>query len=292
MSPITAKTREILTRHGIHLKKSLGQHFLTDQQILDKMMEAAELDERTGVLEIGPGVGALTERLARVAKQVVTVELDDRLIPVLQELFNGQPHVSIIHGDALEVDLNALIRDKLGTAPLPRVVANLPYYVTSPIIMRLLEERLPLSHIVVMIQKEVAERLTAKPGTKAYGSITVTTQYYAEPEWVCRVPAHVFIPRPQVDSAVVRLKVRDRPPVTVKQEDLLFRVIRAAFNQRRKTLSNALMPLMPAGQGKEGIVHALQAAAIDPRRRGETLSLEEFARLTDQLDRWLSHHIS
>lgn len=288
---ITGQTREILARHGIQLKKSLGQHFLTDQHVLDKMMKAAELDSRTGVLEIGPGVGALTERLASEAGRVVAVELDGRLVPVLKELFADQPHVSVIHGDVMKVDLAALIRDELGAEPRPSVVANLPYYVTTPILMRLLEERLPLSHIVVMIQKEVAERLTAEPGSKTYGSITVTARYYTDPEWVCRVPAHVFIPRPQVDSAVVRLKVRSRPPVEVSQERLLFRVIRAAFNQRRKTLPNALTPLLTAGQNKEVLIDALEAAGIDPRRRGETLSLEEFARLTNQLDVRMHPHI-
>ncbi|MDR6227121.1 16S rRNA (adenine(1518)-N(6)/adenine(1519)-N(6))-dimethyltransferase RsmA [Desmospora profundinema] len=289
---ITGRTREILARHGIQLKKSLGQHFLTDQHVLDKMMKAAELDSRTGVLEIGPGVGALTQRLASEAGRVVAVELDGRLVPVLEELFADQPHVSVVHGDVMKVNLAALIRDELGTNPRPSVVANLPYYVTTPILMRLLEERLPLAHIVVMIQKEVAERLTAEPGTKAYGSITVATRYYADPEWVCRVPAHVFIPRPQVDSAVIRLNVRSQPPVEVNHERLLFQIIRAAFNRRRKTLPNALAPLLPADLGKEVLIGALEAAGIDPRRRGETLSLEEFACLTNHLDERILPHIS
>lgn len=281
---ITAQTRELLARHGIHLKKSLGQNFLTDQRVLDKMIEAAELDQRSGVLEIGPGIGALTQRLALAAAKVLAVELDGRLVPVLRELFADQSHVSILHGDVMEVDLARLIREELGEGARPSVVANLPYYITSPILMRLLEQKLPLNRIVVMIQKEVAERLTAEPGTKAYGSITVAVRYYTEPEWVCRVPAHVFVPRPQVDSAVIRLKVRTRPPVHVDNEMLLFRIVRAAFNQRRKTLTNALATLLSGKQEKALLTEALLAVDIDPRRRGETLSLEEFARLTNRLD--------
>ncbi|PTM54833.1 16S rRNA (adenine(1518)-N(6)/adenine(1519)-N(6))-dimethyltransferase RsmA [Desmospora activa] len=289
---ITAQTRDILARHGIQLKKSLGQNFLTDQRVLDRMIEAAELNHSSGVLEIGPGIGALTQRLAMEATRVVAVELDQRLVPVLQELFVDQAHVSIVHGDALKVDLAALIRDELGEGTRPSVVANLPYYITSPILMRLLEQKLPLNNIVVMIQKEVAERLTAEPGTKAYGSITVAVRYYTEPEWVCRVPSHVFVPRPQVDSAVIRLKVRHRPPVQVNNEELFFRIIRAAFNQRRKTLSNALSSLLSNRREKAPLIEAMTASGIDPQRRGETLSLEEFARLANRLDEQVFPRIS
>lgn len=280
---ITERTRQLLAERGLRLKKSLGQHFLTDQHILDKMMQAAGLGPETGVLEIGPGIGALTERLALEAKGVVALELDDRLVPVLRELFSDQPHVQIIHGDAMKLDLHQLIREHLGDCSRISVVANLPYYVTSPILMRLLEEKLPLDRVVVMIQKEVAERLTAVPGSKAYGSLTVAAGYYAETEWVTKVPAHVFIPQPQVDSAVIRLNVRQHPPVDVKNEALFFRVIRAAFGQRRKTLLNALSSGLSGGEGKETIHQAALEAGIDPKRRGETLSLEEFAQLANQL---------
>ncbi|MFC4075554.1 16S rRNA (adenine(1518)-N(6)/adenine(1519)-N(6))-dimethyltransferase RsmA [Salinithrix halophila] len=281
---ITARTRQILRRHGLTLKKSLGQHFLTDRHILDRILDAAELGPETGVLEIGPGVGALTERLAQEAKAVVAVELDNRLVPVLEELFAPFPSVQIIHGDAMQVNLLDLIETRLGDCRQRSVVANLPYYVTSPILMRLLEERLPLDSIVVMIQKEVAERLTAEPGSKAYGSITVTTQYYTQPEWVTRVPAHVFLPRPQVDSAVIRLRVRETPAVSVSDEHLFFRVVRSAFGQRRKTLPNALSAGLFGGKRKGELTDWLVEADIDPKRRGETLSLVEFARLANLLD--------
>lgn len=280
---IAGRTRQLLAERGLRLKKSLGQHFLTDRRILDQMMEAAGLGPEAGVLEIGPGIGALTERLAMAAGQVVAVELDDRLIPVLNSLFSGQPHVHIVHGDVMSLDLSRLLRDHLGNCNPICAVANLPYYVTSPILMRLLEEKLPLDRIVIMIQKEVAERLTASPGSKAYGSITVATRYYAETEWVTRVPAHVFVPQPQVDSAVIRLNIRQRPPVEVRDEALLFRVIRASFGQRRKTLLNALSTGV-VGEGKEIISRVLLEVGIDPKRRGETLSLEEFALVTNRLD--------
>ncbi|MDN4593463.1 16S rRNA (adenine(1518)-N(6)/adenine(1519)-N(6))-dimethyltransferase RsmA [Polycladomyces subterraneus] len=281
--PITARTRELLSRHQIALKKSLGQNFLTDAHVIGKIIRAAELDEETGVIEIGPGIGALTERLAESAGGVVAVELDDRLVPILREQFLGQSRVSIVHGDAMKVDFRRLIGEHLNGLTKYAVVANLPYYITSPILMRLLEERLPLSHIVVMIQKEVAERLRAKPGTKDYGSLTVAVQYFAEVSWVATVPRHVFVPRPNVDSAVIRLSVRPEPAVQVRDEALFFRVVRAAFNQRRKTLSNALSTLLSDGKNKEALNRWLEEAGIDPRRRGETLSLEEFARLADGL---------
>ncbi|QKI80635.1 dimethyladenosine transferase [Kroppenstedtia eburnea] len=280
---IAERTRQLLAERGLRLKKSLGQHFLTDRRILDKMMEAAGLGPEAGVLEIGPGIGALTERLAVEAGQVVAVELDERLIPVLSSLFSDQPHVRIVQGDVMSLDLSRLLQDHLGDCSRISVVANLPYYVTTPILMRLLEEKLPLDRIVIMIQKEVAERLTASPGSKAYGSITVATRYYAETEWVTKVPAHVFVPRPQVDSAVIRLKIRQRPPVEVRDEALLFRVIRAAFGQRRKTLLNALSTGAVDGEGKETISRVLSETGIDPKRRGETLSLEEFALLSNRL---------
>lgn len=281
---ITGRTRQLLAENGIRLKKSLGQHFLTDQHVLDRMLHAAELGPEVGVIEIGPGIGALTERLAKEAKKVVAIEMDSRLIPVLKELFADDAHVDIIHGDALELDLVQLIHEKFHDCSSVNVVANLPYYVTSPILMRLLEDKLPLSRIVVMIQKEVAERLTAKPVGKAYGSLTVTTQYYTEAEWVSRVPAHVFVPRPQVDSAVIRLNVRQQPAVSVQNERLFFRVVRAAFGQRRKTLANALAAGLFAGKRKEDLVRWIGEAGIDPKRRGETLSIEEFAQLTNHLD--------
>ncbi|WP_188648249.1 16S rRNA (adenine(1518)-N(6)/adenine(1519)-N(6))-dimethyltransferase RsmA [Marinithermofilum abyssi] len=280
---ISQRTRQLLKQHGLTLKKSLGQHFLIDDHILDKIIGAAELDSNTGVLEIGPGIGALTERLAEEAGAVAAVELDNRLVPVLTQLFVAYPHVSIIHGDAMELDLREIIEQKLAGTTRRSVVANLPYYVTSPILMRLLEERLPLHNIVIMIQKEVAERLTAEPGSKAYGAITVTARYFAETEWIARVPSHVFVPRPQVDSAVIRLRIRKEPSVSVRDEGLFFRVVKAAFAQRRKTLSNTLSANLFPGIEKNELIGWLQEAGIDPKRRGETLSLEEFAELSNLL---------
>lgn len=278
--PISLRTRDILAQYGIHLKKSLGQNFLTDPFVLDKIVGASQLTERSGVLEIGPGIGALTERLAEVAAKVVAVELDQRLVPVLRQLFQGQDHVEIIHGDATTIDLTRIFDQHFQDVDSIHVVANLPYYVTSPIIIRLLEARLPLTNIVIMIQKEVADRLGAKPGTKDYGSLSVFVQYFAEAETVARVPSHVFVPRPQVDSAVTRLTLRPKPAVDVQNEELFFKVVRAAFAQRRKTLLNTLHARLLSSFTKEEVQQWLLEAEIDPKRRGETLDLAEFANLT------------
>jgi len=286
-SPIVARTRQLLADHNLSLKKSLGQHFLVDQRVLERIIEAAELDSSTGVLEIGPGMGALTERLADRAGAVLAVEIDDRLIPILRELFSDRPHVTVVHGDALKVDLRELIKRHLGSARRFSVVANLPYYVTSPILMRLLEERLPLDRIVVMIQKEVAERILAGPGTKEYGSLSVAVRYFAEVSWICGVPRNCFVPRPQVDSAVIRLRLRREPAVSVRNEALFFRAVRAAFAQRRKTLANALSAAFFGEKRKEELGNLLTDIGIDPGRRGETLTLEEFGRLADALDRMI-----
>ncbi|WP_124726304.1 16S rRNA (adenine(1518)-N(6)/adenine(1519)-N(6))-dimethyltransferase RsmA [Staphylospora marina] len=282
--PIAHRTRELLAAHGIRLKKSLGQNFLTDMHVLDKIVRAVDMSDRAGVLEIGPGIGALTERLAERAQKVVAVELDDRLVPVLRELFKSRPNVEIIHGDALKVDLQAIVQSSFEGVDEVHVAANLPYYVTSPILVRLLEERLGLKRIVIMIQKEVADRLTARPGTKDYGSLSVLVRYFAEAEEVARVPAHVFVPRPQVDSAVVKLTLRERPAVAVVNEPLFFRVVRAAFAQRRKTLSNTLHSALLSSREKREVEDWLKQAGIDPKRRGETLDLEEFAAITEVLD--------
>ncbi|WP_132223054.1 16S rRNA (adenine(1518)-N(6)/adenine(1519)-N(6))-dimethyltransferase RsmA [Laceyella sacchari] len=286
--PISARTRELLNAYGLKLKKSLGQNFLTDSHVLNKIIRAAELNKDSGVIEIGPGIGALTERLAEQAGKVVAVELDQRLVPVLKELFQHQPHVEIIHGDALEVDLGAVIQEHMRDMKTLHVVANLPYYVTSPILIRLLTERYPLTNIVIMIQKEVADRLAAKPGTKDYSSLSVLVQYFAEAEEVAKVPSHVFVPRPQVDSAVARLTLRERPAVEVKNEELFFKIVRASFAQRRKTLLNTLHATLFARVNKQQVEAWLNEAGIDPKRRGETLNLEEFATLVDVIDQKLT----
>jgi 16S rRNA (adenine1518-N6/adenine1519-N6)-dimethyltransferase len=282
--PISAQTRALLSQQGICLKKSLGQNFLTDMHILNKIVAAAQLTESAGVLEIGPGIGALTERLAAEVKKVVAIEIDQRLISVLRQLFADRAHVEIIHGDAVQVDLAGIVEQYFQAGDALHVVANLPYYVASPILIRLLEERLPLRNIVVMIQKEVADRLVAQPGTKGYSSFTVLVQYFAEVEVVTRVPNHVFVPRPKVDSAVIKLTPRERPPVDLTNEALFFEVVRASFAQRRKTLLNTLQFHLLSAYPKKEVENWLWSHAIDPKRRGETLTLQEFATLANDLE--------
>ncbi|MEO3947923.1 16S rRNA (adenine(1518)-N(6)/adenine(1519)-N(6))-dimethyltransferase RsmA [Gorillibacterium sp. CAU 1737] len=277
------RTQEIVRRHGITMKKSLGQNFLIDRNVLAKIVGAAKLNTERGALEIGPGIGALTEQLARTAKKVTAIEIDQRLLPVLEETLEDYPNVKVVHGDVLKLDLARLMEEEFGGCEEVSVVANLPYYVTTPIIMKLLEEKLPLANIVVMIQKEVAERMAASPGTKDYGSLSVAVQYYCEPELVTIVPHTVFIPQPQVDSAVIRLALRKEPPVTVTDERFYFEVVQAAFAQRRKTLGNNLLARFFGKEGREEMTQLLAKLDIDPGRRGETLSLEEFAKLANAL---------
>ncbi|SEU31555.1 16S rRNA (adenine(1518)-N(6)/adenine(1519)-N(6))-dimethyltransferase RsmA [Paenibacillus sp. NFR01] len=277
------RTKEIIQRYGFSFKKSLGQNFLIDQNILDKIVSAAELDEQSGALEIGPGIGALTERLAAAAGKVTAVEIDRRLIPILQDVLSPYPNVTIRNDDVLKVDLHQVFAEDFAGVDKVSVVANLPYYVTTPILMKLLEEKLPLRNIVVMIQKEVAERMAASPGGKEYGSLSIAVQYYSEPELVCTVPHTVFIPQPNVESAVIRLKVRENPPVQVMNEKFFFEVVQASFTQRRKTIANNLKARFFSGEGRERLEALLAEAGIDPARRGETLSLQEYAKLSDVL---------
>ncbi|MEI7027687.1 16S rRNA (adenine(1518)-N(6)/adenine(1519)-N(6))-dimethyltransferase RsmA [Paenibacillus sp. y28] len=277
------RTKEIINKYGFSLKKSLGQNFLIDLNILGKIVSAAGLDASRGALEIGPGIGALTEQLAKTAGKVVAVEIDQRLLPILGETLGGYSHVEVIHGDVLKLDLKEILATRFPRCEGISVVANLPYYVTTPIIMKLLEERLPLEHIVVMIQKEVADRMAAKPGTKDYGSLSIAVQYYCEPAVVTIVPKTVFIPQPNVDSAVIRLSLRKEPPVPVEDEGHFFEVVQAAFGQRRKTLVNNLMNRYPGRMARPEWEALLLDNAIEPQRRGETLSMEEFARLSNAL---------
>ncbi|MDQ0116008.1 16S rRNA (adenine(1518)-N(6)/adenine(1519)-N(6))-dimethyltransferase RsmA [Paenibacillus harenae] len=270
------RTKEIIAKYGFSFKKSLGQNFLIDQNILNKIVEAAELDETKGALEIGPGIGALTQRLAASAGKVTAVEIDNRLIPILRDVLSEDTNTEVIHGDVLKLDLKQVFEDRFSDMSGVSVVANLPYYVTTPILMKLLEERLPLEHIVVMIQKEVADRMAAKPGGKEYGSLSVAVQYYCVPQVVCIVPHTVFIPQPNVDSAVIKLSLRDKPAVDVPDEDHYFRVVQASFAQRRKTLFNNLTAFV-GKENREALTALLTGIGIDPARRGETLSLEEFA---------------
>jgi len=276
------RTKEIIAKHKFSFKKSLGQNFLIDGNILNQIVSAADLSKEKGALEIGPGIGALTQPLAEEAGKVTAIEIDRRLIPILAEVFEDQDHVNVVQGDVLDINLRQLFIDQFSDYKKVSVVANLPYYVTTPILMKLLEEKLPLENIVVMIQKEVAQRMSAKPGGKEYGSLSVAVQYYCTTEIVCIVPNTAFIPQPNVDSAVIKLTVRDEPAVKVEDEAFFFRVVQSAFVQRRKTLINNLM--MVSGKEKRPELTALlESVHIDPIRRGETLSLEEFATLSSAL---------
>lgn len=277
-----SRTRDIVKKYGFEFKKSLGQNFLIDQNILHKIVSAAELDSTKGALEIGPGIGALTQHLAQAAGKVTAVEIDNRLIPILRDTLADEDNVEVIHADVLKLDLQQLFAERFNDVSGVSVVANLPYYVTTPILMKLLEERLPLENIVVMIQKEVADRMAAKPGGKDYGSLSVAVQYYCVPSIVCIVPHTVFIPQPNVDSAVIKLSLRDKPAVETPDEAHFFRVVQSSFAQRRKTLMNNLSSWLGKDQ-RETLTTLLEQIGIDPGRRGETLSLEEFAKLSTTL---------
>ncbi|MFS0638420.1 16S rRNA (adenine(1518)-N(6)/adenine(1519)-N(6))-dimethyltransferase RsmA [Mesobacillus foraminis] len=278
------RTKEILEKYGFSFKKSLGQNFLIDTNILNRIVDHAGLTDETAAIEIGPGIGALTEQLARRSKKVVAFEIDQRLLPILQDTLSPYQNVKIIHKDILKADVHEMISQELAEFKDIMVVANLPYYVTTPIIMKLLEEKLPIRGIVGMLQKEVADRIAARPGTKEYGSLSIAIQYYTKAETVMVVPKTVFMPQPNVDSAVIRLTLREEPAVKVKDESFFFQVTRASFAQRRKTILNNLTSQLPDGkQKKEEIVSALKEAGIEESRRGETLSLEEFGLLSDAL---------
>ncbi|MBE3552171.1 MAG: 16S rRNA (adenine(1518)-N(6)/adenine(1519)-N(6))-dimethyltransferase RsmA [Kyrpidia tusciae] len=278
--PSVPSAAELLRRYAFRPKKSLGQHFLVDDRILERIVAAADLSGREAVLEIGPGLGALTLRLGQAAWRVLAVEKDRSLQPVLSEVLRDFGNVQVCWGDVLEVDLPRMCEEAFGPRTV-RVVANLPYYVTTPVMMKLLEEGPVMDRMVLMVQREVADRLTARPGTKTYGALTVAVQWFAEKvESVARVPASCFWPRPEVDSVVVRLDLRPRPDPEVTRR--LSRVVRAGFGQRRKTLLNALSHAL-AGRDRASIEQVLRDAGVAPDRRAETLSLEEFTRLAQAL---------
>ncbi len=278
------RTKEILNKYGFSFKKSLGQNFLIDPNILRNIVSHANLTTESGAIEVGPGIGALTEHLARAAKKVVSFEIDQRLLPVLEDTLSPYDNIKIVHSDILKADVAKVIEEEMPGIKDIMVVANLPYYVTTPILMKLLNDRLPIRGFVVMMQKEVADRITAKPGTKEYGSLSIAIQYYCTAEVAMIVPKTVFMPQPNVDSAVIRLLRHNEPPVKVISEDFLFEVTRASFAQRRKTILNNLQSGMTDGKkNKEAIIAALEKAGVDPSRRGETLTIEEFGRLADAL---------
>lgn len=275
-----SSTREIVEKYGFRLTKSLGQNFLVDRNILDKIVDAAEISEEDIVFEIGTGVGTLTYELAQRAKKVIAIEIDKNLIPILQETLSEFNNVTIINQDILKTDIESIVNEHAEGGNI-KVVANLPYYITTPIIMRFLESNVHVDAFVLMIQKEVADRIAAKPSTKDYGSLTVAIQYYAESKIIAKVPKTAFFPQPAVDSSVIKLSSRTEQPVVVEDEKLFFKVVRGSFAKRRKTILNSLSTYEDFN--KETIAKALELANIDPRRRGETLTIEEFALLTNSV---------
>lgn len=277
-----AKTIEILQKYGFRFQKRYGQNFLIDPRVLDKIVRAAEITGNDCVIEIGPGIGTLTQYLAYAADQVYAFEIDDNLIPILQETLADWDNVEVIHSDILKVDLDVFLAEHSMGRPV-KVVANLPYYITTPILMSLLEKRTGIDSVTVMVQKEVAERMQARPGTKDYGALSLAVRYYADPHIEAHVPPNCFIPRPKVGSAVIRLDVRKELQTKVN-EQLLFAVIRASFAQRRKTLQNGLKNSVELDFSAEQIAGAIRDMGLSPAVRGETLSLEQFIALTERLE--------
>lgn len=276
-------TIEILNRYGFTFQKKFGQNFLIDTHVLDKIIAAAGITSDDCVLEIGPGIGTMTQYLCENARKVIAVEIDKALIPILQnDTLKDYDNVKIINEDVLKLDINELVEKENGGKPI-KVVANLPYYITTPIVMGLLEKHVPIANITVMVQKEVAERMQAGPGSKDYGALSLAVGYYAESYIAAFVPPNCFMPRPGVGSAVIRLTLRDKPAVDTVSPEMMFKLIRASFNQRRKTLQNGINNSPELSFTKEQVVSALEGMGLSPSVRGETLTLEQFAQLTDAL---------
>lgn len=276
------RTKEILRKYGFSFKKSLGQNFIIDSNILQKMIHAAEIDQTSGVIEIGPGIGSLTEQLALAANKVVAFEIDQRLLPVLQDTLAAYTNIKIIHQDILKADLHKTIEQYFTSNLSLHIVANLPYYITTPILMNILQQQIPVERITVMLQKEVAERMAAGPNTKEYGSLSIAVQYYTEAHIVMDVPKKVFIPQPNVTSSVLQLVKRDTPLVQVTDEPLFFFIVQASFRHRRKTLRNNLISSFKDKYPVDCITNVLERTEIDGGRRGESLSIQEFALLANQ----------
>jgi 16S rRNA (adenine1518-N6/adenine1519-N6)-dimethyltransferase len=275
---IEIKTKEIIKHFDFKFSKSLGQNFLISDEVLRNIMEGAGLTKDTCVIEIGPGIGTLTQELAKRCKRVISIELDEGLLPVLRETLGNYDNIKVIHGDALKIGFNELIKDEELTNI--KLVANLPYYVTTPIITKIFEEKTSIKSIIVMIQKEVGDRIVAKPGTKDYGSLSLLCRYYSDAVKLCDVPPESFMPRPKVNSIVIRMDIKRSPAVEVTDENLFFKIIRHSFNMRRKTLWNSLKPM---GLEDENLRSAFELSNIDPIRRGETLSIEEFGNLSNKI---------
>ena len=275
-------TIEVLQKYHFVFQKRFGQNFLIDEHVLEKIIESSGITKDDFILEIGPGIGTMTQYLAEAAREVAAVEIDSSLIPILKDTLKDWDNVSVINNDILKTDIKKIADEKNGGKPV-KVVANLPYYITTPIIMGLFEKNVPVDSITVMVQKEVADRMQVGPGTKDYGALSLAVQYYAKPKIVANVPPNCFMPRPKVGSAVIRLERYEEPPVKVKDEKLMFRIIRASFNQRRKTLANGLKNSAELDYTKEEIEAAIEALGRGASIRGEALTLEEFAKLADFL---------
>lgn len=279
---IPQNTIAVLQKYGFHAQKKYGQNFLIDTSVLERIVRAAEITEEDCVLEIGPGIGTMTQYLAEQAREVVAVEIDKALIPVLNDTLSAYENVTIINEDILKLDIRRIAEEKNEGRPM-KVVANLPYYITTPIIMQLLESEIPLKSITIMVQKEVADRMQSGPGTKDYGALSLAVQYYAKPEIVAYVPPNCFLPRPKVGSSVIRLTRYTKPPVHAEDEEFLFRIIRASFNQRRKTLANGLSNARELGISREKAAEVIAQMGLSSTVRGESFSLEQFAALANRL---------
>ena len=277
-------TIEVLQKYDFVFQKRFGQNFLIDTHVLEKIIRASGITKDDFVLEIGPGIGTMTQYLAEAAREVTAVEIDDALIPILKDTLKDWNNVTVIHGDVLKTDIRRLAMEKNEGKPI-KVVANLPYYITTPIIMGLFENQVPIDSITIMVQKEVAERMQVGPGTKDYGALSLAVQYYAKPEIVANVPPNCFMPRPKVGSAVIRLTRHENPPVDVKDEKLMFRLIRASFNQRRKTLANGLKNSQELNYSKEQIESVIEKCGLPLNIRGEALTLEQFAGLANEFSK-------
>ncbi|MGN8632574.1 16S rRNA (adenine(1518)-N(6)/adenine(1519)-N(6))-dimethyltransferase RsmA [Blautia sp. HCP3S3_G3] len=277
-------TIEVLQKYDFVFQKRFGQNFLIDTHVLEKIIRASGITKDDFVLEIGPGIGTMTQYLAEAAREVTAVEIDDALIPILKDTLKDWNNVTVIHGDILKTDIRRLAMEKNEGKPI-KVVANLPYYITTPIIMGLFENQVPIDSITIMVQKEVAERMQVGPGTKDYGALSLAVQYYAKPEIVANVPPNCFMPRPKVGSAVIRLTRHENPPVDVKDEKLMFRLIRASFNQRRKTLANGLKNSQELNYSKEQIESVIEKCGLPLNIRGEALTLEQFAGLANEFSK-------
>ena len=274
------ETIQVLQKHDFHFQKKFGQNFLIDPHVLDKIIEAAEVTKDDFVLEIGPGIGTMTQYLCEAAREVVAVEIDTNLIPILKDTLSAYDNVEVLNQDILKVDIASLAKERNNDRPI-KVVANLPYYITTPIIMGLFESHVPIDSITIMVQKEVADRMQEGPGSKEYGALSLAVQYYAKPEIVVNVPPSCFMPQPKVGSAVIRLTRHEEAPVQVENEKLMFQVIRASFNQRRKTLANGLNNFGSFGLSKEEIQSCIEELGVPVNIRGEALSLEQFAELSN-----------